>query len=168
MFKYISEILSKFNDRQRITVLMIVLFSIIIITTAPKITEHLTYDDSELQMRITSQNSEIVILNNRVDELTKKIIDNQRECVDEIIRRETEILTMINEIDIYARKIKNETRTIKSESHFDKRIILNDTVEVLMSAPNVTPSTVIEIKSDEKLIRMIQNLKNKVSDDIKQ
>lgn len=164
MFKYISEILSKFNDRQRITALVIVLFSIIIITIGPKIAEHLTYDDSELQMRITFQNGEITILNNRVDELTRKIIDNQRECVNEIIRRETEILEMINEIDLYARKIKNETRV----SHFDRQIILNDTVEVLMSAPITIPSTNIETKSDEKLIKMIQNLKNKVSDDIKQ
>jgi hypothetical protein len=166
MFKYISEILSKFNDRQRIIALIIVLFSIITISIAPKITELLTYDDSELQIRITNQNNEIIILNNRIGELSKQVVDNQRECVNEIIRRETEILSIINEIDVYARKTKNETRVIKSEPQFNRRIVSEDTVEVLMSSTH-SPSTIIETtKRDETLIKMINNLKKKVSKDI--
>ena len=77
MFKYISEILSKFTQRQRIVALSILLFSIIIISVGPKITESLTYNDEELKLRIESQNNQIVQLNNRIDELNNQVIENK-------------------------------------------------------------------------------------------
>jgi hypothetical protein len=167
MFKYISEILSKFNDKQRIIALIVVSFSMITISIVPKITELITYDDSELQMRLTNQNNEIVNLNGRIGELSRQVIDNQRECINEIIRRETEILGIINEIDSYARKSKKQTHLVVTEPYINKEVILNDTIEVLMSSPKVT-STVVETKQDEKLIKMINHLKKKVSEDINQ
>jgi hypothetical protein len=167
MFKYISEILSKFTQRQRIVALVILLISIIIISVGPKITESLTYDDKELKLRIESQNTHIIELNQRVNELNTQVINNQRECVNEIVRRETEILEIINEIDGYTRKMKNETRIVNSESRNNYRIISNDTVEVMgMMSPPINKTTVIENKRDEKLIKMITKLKKKVSEDI--
>ena len=167
MFKYISEILSKFTQQQRIVALVILLISIIIISVGPKITESLTYDDKELKLRIESQNTHIIELNQRVNELNTQVINNQRECVNEIVRRETEILEIINEIDGYTRKMKNETRIVNSESRNNYRIISNDTVEVMgMMSPPINKTTVIENKRDEKLIKMITKLKKKVSEDI--
>ena len=167
MFKYISEILSKFTQRQRIVALVILLISIIIISVGPKITESLTYDDKELKLRIESQNTHIIELNQRVNELNTQVINNQRECVNEIVRRETEILEIINEIEGYTRKMKNETRIVNSESRNNYRIISNDTVEVMgMMSPPINKTTVIENKRDEKLIKMITKLKKKVSEDI--
>jgi dihydroxyacetone kinase-like predicted kinase len=139
----------------------------ITISIVPKITELITYDDSELQMRLTNQNNEIVNLNGRIGELSRQVIDNQRECINEIIRRETEILGIINEIDSYARKSKKQTHLVVTEPYINKEVILNDTIEVLMSSPKVT-STVVETKQDEKLIKMINHLKKKVSEDINQ
>lgn len=167
MFKYVSEILTKFTQKQRIFALMILLISIIIISIGPKITESFTYNDQELNLRVESQNVQIGELTQRVNELNTQVIKNQRECVNEIIRRESEILDMINEIDLHARKTKNETRIIKSEPHLNKYIVSEDTVEVLMSSSQVS-STIVETKKDEKLIKMINKLKNKVSDDIKE
>jgi|688.fasta_scaffold12985_3 hypothetical protein len=167
MFKYISEILSKFTQRQRIVALVILLISIIIISVGPKITESLTYDDKELKLRIESQNTHIIELNQRVNELNTQVINNQRECVNEIVRRETEILEIINEIDGYTRKMKNETRIVNSESRNNYRVISNDTVEVMgMMSPPINKTTIIENKRDEKLIKMITKLKKKVSEDI--
>ncbi len=85
MFKYISEILSKFNQRQRIIALVTLLISIIIISIGPKITESLTYNDEELRLRIESQNNQIGELNKRIDELNLQVISNQRECTNEIV-----------------------------------------------------------------------------------
>ena len=82
MFKYISEILSKFTQRQRIFALLILLLSIIIISVGPKITESLTYNDEELKVRIESQNTQILQLTKRVDELTTQVITNQKECTN--------------------------------------------------------------------------------------
>ena len=124
MFKYISEILSKFTQRQRIVALSILLFSIIIISVGPKITESLTYNDEELKIRIESQNSQIVQLNNRIDELNIQVIENQRECTNEMVKRENEILTMISDIENYTNKMKNETRVVNSMSR--KTYNIND------------------------------------------
>lgn len=168
MFKYISDILSKFTQRQRIIALIVLLISIIIISIGPKITELVTYDDTELKLRIESQNTQIIELNKRVNELNTQIIENQRKCIDDIVRRETEILNMIDEIDRYTNKMKNETRVVSSESRRSYQVISNDTVQVMgmMPEPRVNKTTVIENKRDEKLVKMIKNLKKKVSEDV--
>ena len=165
MFKYISEILSKFTQRQRIVALSILLFSIIIISVGPKITESLTYNDEELKIRIESQNSQIVQLNNRIDELNIQVIENQRECTNEMVKRENEILTMISDIENYTNKMKNETRVVNSMSR--KTYNINDedsSVRVMTMIPESSnTTTIINNKRDEKLIGMIKNLKKKVS-----
>ena len=167
MFKYLSEILSKFTNRQRVTALVILSISIIIISIGPKITESLTYNDEELKLRIESQNTQIIELNKRVGELNTQVIKNQRECVDEIVRRETEILEMINEIDNYTRKMKNETRIVNSESRPNYQVMGGDTVQVeSMMSPSIKKTTIIENKRDEKLMKMIKNLKKKVSEGV--
>lgn len=166
MFKYISEILSKFTQRQRIVALSILLFSIIIISVGPKITESLTYNDEELKLRIESQNNQIVQLNNRIDELNNQVIENQRECTNEMVKRENEILTMISDIENYTNKMKNETRVVNSMSR--KTYNINDddsSVRVMAMIPESSnTTTIINDKRDEKLIGMIRNLKKKVKD----
>lgn len=171
MFKYISEILSKFTQRQRIVALSILLFSIIIISVGPKITESLTYNDEELKLRIQSQSNQILELNKRIDELNTQVINNQRACTDEIVRRESEILNMISDIENYTNKMKNETRIVNSESRRVYQVSTNDTLERVMSMvpqPSNNSTTIIQNKRDEKLFGMIKKLKKKVSDDIKQ
>lgn len=165
MFKYISEILSKFTQKQRIVALSILLFSIIIISIGPKITESLTYNDEELKTRIQSQTNQILELNKRIDELNYQVINNQKECTNEIVRREAEILDMISEIENYTRKIKNETRVVNSESRRIYEMNSNDTSERVMAMipQSSNTTTIINNKRDEKLIGMIKNLKKKVS-----
>jgi hypothetical protein len=165
MFKYISEILSNFSDNQRIIALVVVLLSITTILIGPKVVQSMTYDDSEMQLKVSSQNKELIMLNERVNELTSQIITNQRECVNEIIRRESEILEMINEIDSRARKMKNETKVINRNIPTVIDTLHDDSINLMMKSPQQT--TIIENKRDEQLIKMIKNLKDKVSDDIK-
>lgn len=165
MFKYISEILSKFTQRQRIVALSILLFSIIIISVGPKITESLTYNDEELKLRIESQNNQIVQLNNRIDELNNQVIENQRECTNEMVKRENEILTMISDIENYTNKMKNETRVVNSMSRKTYNINDDSSVRVMAMIPESSnTTTIINNKRDEKLIGMIRNLKKKVKD----
>jgi len=165
MFKYISEILLKFTQRQRIVALSILLFSTIIISVGPKITESITYNDKELKIRIESQNSQIVQLNNRINELNNQVIENQRECTNEMVKRENEILSMISDIENYTNKMKNETRVVNLMSR--KTYNINDedsSVRVMVMIPESSnTTTIINNKRDEKLIGMIKNLKKKVS-----
>lgn len=164
MFKYISEILSKFTQRQRIVALSILLFSIIIISVGPKITESLTYNDEELKIRIESQNTQIIELTKRINELNTQVILNQRECTDKMVQRESEILGMISEIENYTNKMKNETRIVNSESRRIYEVNKNDSSERVMAMvpQSSNTTTIINNKRDEKLIGMIKNLKKKV------
>lgn len=166
MFKYISEILSKFTQKQRIFALCFLLLSIIIISVGPKITESLTYNDEELKIRIESQNNQIIQLNNRINELNTQVIENQKACTDEMVKRENEILGIITDIENYTNKMKNETRIVNSTSRKTYEINNGDSsvrvMAMIMPESNNT-TTIINNKRDEKLIGMIKNLKKKVS-----
>ena len=86
--------------------LLLLLFSITIITIGPKIAESLTSSNEELEIRIQSQNIQIQELNKRVIELNSQIINNQRQCTDAIVDREIEIMNQIADLEV---RIKRET-----------------------------------------------------------
>jgi uncharacterized protein YoxC len=85
MFKYIDAILKTISPAQRLIALSIVLLSITLILTGPKIVNSMTQDTEELKIKVEIQRTEITNLTVRVNELNKQVIDNQRECTNEII-----------------------------------------------------------------------------------
>lgn len=111
MFKYISVILSKFTQGQRIIALLLLLLSITFISIGPKIVESLTYSDEELKSKVESQTTQILELNNRVTELNTQIISNQRQCTDAIVEREKEIM---GEIIALEGRVKQQTNNSKT------------------------------------------------------
>ena len=109
MFKYISVILSKFTQGQRIIALLLLLLSITLISIGPKIVESLTYSDVELKSKVESQTTQILELNDRVTELNTQIISNQRQCTDAIVEREKEIM---GEIVALEGRVKQQTNSL--------------------------------------------------------
>ena len=69
MFKYISDILSKFTQTQRVIALIILLSSIIIISIGPKVIELITYNNEELEIKVESQRKLISELSQNVNDL---------------------------------------------------------------------------------------------------
>ena len=105
MFKYISIILKRFSPAQRIIVLMLLLVTIIMVLSVPKIVDSLTIDNTELTKRIETQdviiqdlNRDVIKLNNSIDTLNNKLRVNQIECTNLVIRREKEILDQISKL----------------------------------------------------------------------
>ena len=96
MFKYISEILKSFTPAQRITALLILVFSIIILTLGPSLIQRNTKNCDELLIRIKSQENQIVELNTRVTELNDELISGQKECTDNLIAKQKEIMDIVN------------------------------------------------------------------------
>lgn len=80
MFKYISDILSKFTQTQRIIPLVILLSSIIIISIGPKVVELVTYNNEELTIKVESQRKLISELSQNVNDLNETVVKNQKEC----------------------------------------------------------------------------------------
>jgi hypothetical protein len=126
MFKYLSNILEKFSMAQRITVLTMLLFSTIIVTLGPTLIDSLTQDTEELRGIIETQSSELRILRKDVDTLNIVIRNNQRECTDQIIEREKEIMALIDELEDRIRRTNNRQENqmvIPNDSVSNPRVI---------------------------------------------
>lgn len=149
MFKYISEIISQFSMSQKIIALLLVLFSIVLITLGPSLIQTITLDSGELWGTINKQKTQIQELQTEVDVLNKNIRDNQRECTNLIVEREKEILEEIARIES---RIGSRKRTLN-------RIEIADTSERVIR--------VIEPTGDMDMMMFeINNLKNNINKDI--
>jgi hypothetical protein len=171
MFKYISEILSKFTQGQRIVALLLLLLSITLISIGPKIVESLTYNDVELKSKVSSQTTQILELNARVTELNTQIIENQRECTNSIVVREAEIMMEIGELES---KIKSEMRNQRNLVK-DEEIIVNrmekydgEYPRVAMSpAPEPKPVKIETPQTNQMMLEGLSKIKSNIKKDIK-
>jgi hypothetical protein len=98
MFKYISSILEKFSKPQRIMALLLLLLTITIISVGPSITKNLKSSCDELKLRIKSQEEQITELTIRVNQRNKEVLDNQKECTEQLILKEKEIVAEVDKI----------------------------------------------------------------------
>jgi TolA-binding protein len=163
MLQYISGILSKFTQKQRITALILLLISIVIITLVPKWISTLSPDTKESQLILKQQDTHIKNLSNQIDtcnlkitKLNKQIIQNQQECTDNIIKREQEIW---KEIDALENQMKIK-QIIKSTPKKVKLDSCEPHVELKMVIQNEPPIQVVN--NDNSLIINLEKLKKKV------
>lgn len=153
MFKYISEILGKFSMGQRIVALLLLLLTITIITISPNLIDALTQDNTELDMKIERQKSEIITLTNEVDTLKNQIRKNARDCTNEIIEREKEIMKEIDDL-----RASIQGMSVKSSQSL-KIYDPNDT--------NYIPSPVmIEDPRPEMMMDGLKNIQRKIQIDL--
>ena len=89
MFKYISEILGKFTQGQRILALLIVLLSIILITLGPSLIKD--NDCADVYTELEKQRADILKLN-------RELVDVQITANNERIAREKEIAEIVQMI----------------------------------------------------------------------
>jgi|VirMetMinimDraft_7_1064189.scaffolds.fasta_scaffold197202_2 CHASE3 domain sensor protein len=89
MFKYISEILGRFTQSQRILALLIVLLSIVLISLGPSLIKE--NDCNEVYDELNKQREQILVLNN-------KLVDVQVDSNNERIKREREISKILQMI----------------------------------------------------------------------
>jgi uncharacterized protein YoxC len=167
MFKYIAAILKTISPAQRLIALSIVLLSITLILTGPKIVNSMTQDTEELKVKVNIQRTEITNLTVRVNELNKQVIDNQRECTNDIISKERELLAALIEIEAEASKtirprqiVRNESRRSGSGSGDSG----NDEV-AMMRLPE---PRVVEVQvTNPKMISLVKKLKKDIQQDLK-
>lgn len=156
MFKYISEILSQFSMTQRIMALLIVLSSIIIITISPNLIDALTQDNTELDVKIERQKNEIDFLQKEVDTLKVTIRNNSRECTDEIIKREKEIM---EEIEI----LRNRIRSMGSYHRESNPIKIYDGHDTIVTLPS---PVMMEDPRPEMMMDGLKNIQRKIQIDL--
>ena len=98
MFKYISDIISKFTQKQRVVALSLLLVTILLMTNGVKIIQLFFHDDTELYSRLELQKKDIDKMSKDYSELNEKYRKSEMSCTDKVIQREKEILEKINEL----------------------------------------------------------------------
>jgi len=144
MFKYISEILGKFTQGQRITALLIVLFSIVLITLGPSLIQD--NDCREVYSELEKQRGDILRLNG-------EIIQVQTECTNERISREREIAQILNLIEREILDIQEEAKAASSTREL--RVIDSDSA---VSPPQRLPEAIPVMPNFDNVMENIHYL----------
>jgi hypothetical protein len=101
----VQQILTTLTRRQRMTGLVILVIAAILIFVLPPYFKSVSPENEELKKTISFQqgqidtlNSNLVLQNQKLVELSRQIIYNQQECTNRIIEREKEIMSIIDEM----------------------------------------------------------------------
>ena len=99
MINNIADILGKFTPQQRIIALLLVLFTITIVSVGPQLIESLKPAvPEEYQQLVEEQNKKIQNLSSEIVGLNNKIVEGNIDCTNRIINREREIAIYIDDL----------------------------------------------------------------------
>lgn len=166
MFKYISEILKSFSPAQRITALLILVFSIIVLTLGPNLIDSNTNTCDELNIRIKSQEQQIIELTTRVNELNTELLSGQKQCTDNLIAKQKEIMDIVNGMINEAER-SQRTEIVKQRSQ--ERMMMRTTgdengdehVSAMMPPPTASPEVIV-VKDNTDMVKKLKTMKNKL------
>jgi len=157
MFKYISDILNQFNTSQKITALLIVLFSIVSITIGPTLIDATFTDCEELSTKVKNLREDLEYekkQNRKLRDYTETLNDRIRmsaiQCTDEIVKREKELLWQIERIE---RKVASQ-----------EKVVIMDTITQIDYVDG-KPAVTVTMENDE-LVEDVKRLKSNLSRDI--
>jgi hypothetical protein len=133
MFNSIADILGKFTPQQRIIALLLVLFTITIVSVGPQLIESLKpVVPEEYAELVEEQNKKIQYLSSEIVDLNNKIVEGNQDCTNRIISREKEIAIYIDDL---IRMGQNSMRE-------NQLIVAIDTTSTLPPTPIVDNSMV--------------------------
>ena len=171
MFQYISQILKSFTPGQRILALLILVMSIVMITLGPSFINSNTHTCDELTIRLKSQESQIIELNQRVNELNTQLLSGQKECTDNLIAKQREIMDMVNSMIKDAEHSNKQTivKTDVPRKLTMKRMDNGDesTGEVSAMMIKEPETKVIIVKDNTEMIKKLKTMKTKIQTNFK-
>jgi cell division protein FtsL len=154
-FKEIPQILSEFSKAQKLWALILLLFTIVIITISPSLISAITMDRKDLEQKIDSKQTEIENLKGSIFELDSLVRTNQKNCTNEILKREEEFLEMLDELKDDALKTGRNNLVFEN---LEKGNPDKDSIILVRPSPQInTLPMVKKIEKFEKKIRA-QNL----------
>jgi TolA-binding protein len=171
MFKYISQILKSFTPGQRILALLILVVSIIMITLGPSFINSNTNTCDELTIRLKSQEQQIVELNKRVNELNTQLLTGQKECTDNLISKQKEIMDIVNGM-IKDAETTNKQKIVKideSRKMTLRRIDDGNGSNGEVSAMRIEEPEpkVIVVNDNTEMIKKLKTMKTKIQTNFK-
>ena len=160
MFKYLSDILSKFSPQQRLLALVILLSSILLITFGGKIIDSFNSGTKPLQRQITRLKSENTELSNQLDTLRGVVLANELQCSEDILEVRRKIL---DDLGILERNVMNQMRLKENTSHMmGKRMEIGTGDTMVASSPIIhLPDT----ETEKMMLKGIRDLKERIKTD---
>jgi TolA-binding protein len=171
MFQYISQILKSFTPGQRILALLILVISIVTITLGHSFINSNTNTCDELTIRLKSQEQQIVELNQRVNELNTQLLTGQKECTDNLISKQKEIMDIVNGM-IKDAETTNKQKIVKideSRKMTLRRIDDGNGSNGEVSAMRIEEPEpkVIVVNDNTEMIKKLKTMKTKIQTNFK-
>lgn len=133
--------------------LLILVFSIVIITLGPSLIGAITLDREELTRDLNRKETRINYLEKKIDTLSDQIIESRRSCTNEITSREEEFVRMLDklkkELEANPEPPVRAMRLEKMEAPPDGEVAYSKQI-IVQSPP-----------SNHKALRMIEQMKVK-------
>lgn len=174
MFKYLSDILSKFTPQQRILALGLLLLTAVLLGLGNSLIDAYSKSDSILSDRVRRLELSQSILLKENDSLYNSISNSQIQCARDIMDVRTKIL---EDLGILERAITSQSNRIKlhninqlqlpddQKSRTPASVINDDTTLLMSSQPQ--PIQVIQIEDNSDImLTEIKKLKDKIKKDI--
>ena len=164
MFKYLSDILSKFTPQQRLIALGLLLLTIIMLGLGNSIITTYSTSDKVLNDRISRLEISQRILLKENDSLYSSLSESQIQCSNDIMGVRRKIL---EDLGILETQMISQRRRVSYKVQSQPTQYIdnhNDTMEVLMMSSHQP----IQIEDNsEDAIKVIRSLKEKIKKDIK-
>lgn len=150
MFKYISEILSKISQSQRIAALVILVVAGVSIILVPQYFDR--KDCSDLYQEVENQGDQILQLN-------RKIVDNDNRYTQEKLQREVEIRQIISKLSDELEKLKRQSYYYERQGQLILESYSRDTIS--NSTKIKSPILHLDFSNVEHEIKCLNNMVSK-------
>ena len=141
------------------------------ITLGPSFINSNTNTCDELTIRLKSQENQIIELNQRVNELNTQLLSGQKECTDNLIAKQREIMDMVNGMIKDAEHSNKQTivKTDVPRKLTMKRMDNGDesTGEVSAMMIKEPETKVIIVKDNTEMIKKLKTMKTKIQTNFK-
>ena len=141
------------------------------ITLGPSFINSNTNTCDELTIRLKSQENQIIELNQRVNELNTQLLSGQKECTDNLIAKQREIMDMVNGMIKDAEHSNKQTivKTDVPRKLTMKRMDNGDesTGEVSAMMIKEPETKVIIVKDNTEMIKKLKTMKTNIQNNFK-
>jgi ribosome-associated translation inhibitor RaiA len=157
MFKYLSEILSKFTPQQRILALGLLLFTIVTLTLGNKVIDTLNQSDKVLQDKVRRLELSQSILISENDSLYNSLSSSQIQCSNDIMGVRRKIL---EDLGILETQMISQRRRVSYKVQSQPTQYIDNFGDTVMVSQMSSP---IQIEDNsEDMIKAIRSLKDKI------
>ena len=163
MFKYLSEILSKFTPQQRIIALGLLLFTIIVLGLGNSIITTYSNSDKVLNDRISRLETSQRILLKENDSLYSSLSESQIQCSNDIMGVRRKIL---EDLGVLETQMVSQKRRVSYKVQSQPTQYIDNYGDTVVVSQMKSPQPIQIEDNSEDMIKAIRSLKEKIKKDI--